>query len=97
MTTIPNTTDLVTKRHPIRGALYGLSLGIGAAVYLVTLSVMALSVVNVIIVVVVCIVLGGLWGAFAPPKKPKGQPPAVATDEPVVDADDHAPSGVDGR
>ena len=35
--------ETVTKKHPIRGALYGLSLGIGVAVYLIIFAIVEFS------------------------------------------------------
>lgn len=83
--------DIVIKRHPIRGGLYGLILGLGVAIYLVIFSVTPFSVSTAIVVTAIGLVVGILWGLFAPAKKPKGAGP---TDEyqPAFSraADDHA-------
>ncbi len=64
------------KRHPIRGAAYGLLMGLGAAVYLVIFSVTPFSVATTIIVVAAGLVVGVVWGLFAPAKQPKDMPPS---------------------
>ncbi len=64
------------KRHPIRGAFYGLLLGVGAAIYLVIFAVTPFSVATTGIVIGLCMVLGIAWGAFAPAKQPGTVPPA---------------------
>jgi hypothetical protein len=63
------------KRHPIRGAIYGILAGIGAAVYLMIFSVTPYSVTTVLIVTAIGLVVGALWGAFAPAKQSKDMPP----------------------
>ena len=78
-----NAPETTTKRHPIRGAIYGLCLGIGVAIYLIIFSIVEFNATTAIIVVVVCIVIGILWGLFAPAKKPKGAPPATIEHEAV--------------
>ena len=75
--------ETVTKKHPIRGALYGLSLGIGVAVYLIIFAIVEFSATTSIIAVVACVFFGILWGLFAPAKKPKGAPPAKMEHEMV--------------
>lgn len=64
------------KRHPIRGGVYGLLLGLGAAIYLVIFAVAPFSVSTTAIVVGLCVLLGILWGAFAPAKQPGTVPPS---------------------
>jgi len=72
-------TQPKVKRHPIRGALWGLLGGIGVALILINFAVIALGTMMPWIVIGVFIVLGILWGMFAPAKKPKGDPPASAS------------------
>jgi len=59
-------------RHPIRGALYGLLLGLGIALWLMLTGVIdLLDLVPSVIVVVAGVVVGIAWSMFAPAKKPK--------------------------
>jgi hypothetical protein len=69
MATISN-----VQRHPVRGGLYGLLLGLGVAIYLVLFSVTPFSLTTMALVVVVVIALGAAWGAFAPPKRSGDEP-----------------------
>jgi hypothetical protein len=88
MTTTTLTSSQTTVRyHPIRGAIYGLLMGLGLALVLMVYKVLALSVPMILVLGVVFLVLGGLWGRFAPVRSPKGtQPtttaPASAHDQP---------------
>jgi hypothetical protein len=63
--------EQVAVYHPIRGVLYGLLLGVGLAIYLIIFKVVSLTIPLPVIVILVCGALGGLWGQFGPPKKPK--------------------------
>ena len=68
------TTPMVTKRHPVRGALYGIVLGVGLAAIAIGRKLVALDSALPWVLLVLGIVVGGLWGAFAPPKKPRDRP-----------------------
>ena len=57
------------KRHPIRGGLWGLIGGIGAAMVLISRAVIALGTLTPLVVVLVFIVLGVAWAYLAPPKR----------------------------
>lgn len=70
-----STASTVAKRHPIRGGLYGIVLGLGLALLFIGRKIVTLDSAVPIILVVVGIVIGVLWGMFAPAKKPKGRPP----------------------
>ena len=63
------------QRHPIRGGLYGLLLGLSVAIYLILFAVTPFRISTVVTVVVIGVVVGGLWGAFAPAKKGDGPDP----------------------
>jgi hypothetical protein len=76
--------ETATRRHPVRGGLYGLCLGIGAAIYLIIFSVVPFDVVISIVVAAAGVVVGILWGLFAPARKPDGQPPATVDPDPVI-------------
>ena len=76
--------ETATRRHPVRGGLYGLCLGIGAAIYLIIFSVMPFDVVTTIVVAAAGVVVGILWGLFAPARKPDGPPPATVEPDPVI-------------
>ena len=69
------TVETVRKRHPIRGGLYGILLGLGLMFIFVGQSWAALGTWPPVLLFVGGIVFGVLWGFFAPPKKPKGEPP----------------------
>ena len=73
----------LTKRHPIRGFIWGIFFGLGLAMIAIGQGYAALGTWPPLILLIVGIVLGTVWGLFAPAKKPKGDPPR----EPVqVDA-----------
>lgn len=72
------------SRHPIRGALFGLLIGLGAALILIGEQVIALGTVTSIFVVVAGIALGLLWSVFGPAKGPK--PTSAPTAGPVEHA-----------
>ncbi|HEX9466926.1 MAG TPA: hypothetical protein VGA11_00820 [Acidimicrobiia bacterium] len=54
------------KIHPVRGVFAGLVLGLGAAVIMVSTSVIAFGTNAPLVVVGAGAVFGGLWGGFAP-------------------------------
>ena len=68
-----------TNRHPIRGALYGFLIGLGAALFLIGRAVIALGTITPIVVIVIGVVLGILWGSFAPAKGAKEPTPVAET------------------
>ncbi len=59
----------MTRRHPIRGLIGGLLLGIGIALVLTQLSVAPIGQLTVLIVVALCAVLG-LIASVALPARP---------------------------
>ena len=61
--------EYTLKRHPIRGAIYGLLLGLGVAIYLIIFSVIPFSITTPIVIAAIGLVVGAAWGAFAPPRK----------------------------
>ncbi|MFQ5558194.1 MAG: hypothetical protein ACE5GB_11900 [Acidimicrobiales bacterium] len=79
-------TDTKLKRHPIRGALYGIPLGLGLALILIGQSVIALGTWPPFLVLIGGVVFGVVWAFVAPAKKPKGAPPATAPEPAPVDA-----------
>ncbi len=76
--------DTVTKRHPIRGFLYGIFFGLGLALIVVGQGIAALGTWPPFIVFIVGVVAATLWGLYGPAKAPKGPPPAGET---VVDTE----------
>jgi hypothetical protein len=64
-----------TTTHPIRGALWGLVLGVGLALVLVITKVIYLDLVPILVVLAATVVVGILWGQFAPATPPKGPEP----------------------
>lgn len=81
-----NNNDTVLQRHPVRGALWGLLMGLGTILLLMVLSIVRLDIPTIIIYTVVGGVVGLLWGMFAPPKKPKGPAPVRAAVTPAPTA-----------
>ena len=70
------TAKAKVKRHPIRGAIFGLLLGIGTAALLIMYAVIALGTLTPIFVIVAGIVVGILWGMFGPVKTTRELPPS---------------------
>lgn len=79
-------TETITKRHPIRGLLYGIVFGLGLLMLAVGQGWAALGTWPPFILFVAGLVIGTLWGMYAPAKAPKGDPPPepveVTTSEP---------------
>ena len=81
--------ELQVKRRPIRAALYGLMLGFAIWYFLqfefATFSFDSVGgiLTRAIIVIVVVMALSVAWAYLAPPKKPKGEPPAAAEPAPA--------------
>jgi hypothetical protein len=69
-------TGARVRRHPIRGAIAGLLLGLGIAGLLMSLSVIALGTLTPLVVIVCCIVFGVVFAYVVPPL---GRPAAGAT------------------
>ena len=63
------------KRHPIRGALWGLTMGVGLAAALIGFAVIAAGTLTPYVVALGGVVIGVLWGMLAPAKSPKGPAP----------------------
>jgi hypothetical protein len=71
--------DQVVKKHPIRGALWGLLLGCSLAVYAVLFSVVVFGDwLPLVLIVLAGAAIGVGWAFVAPAKQPKGDPPAPA-------------------
>ena len=94
-------TETTIKRHPIRGAIWGLILGLGVFLLLtVAWPVIGLDAASSVltkaaIFAVVFAVLGALWGSYAPAKKPKGMAPAAEAYEPPPAPIEEAPPAFD--
>ncbi len=56
------------ERHPIRGAFFGLLLGLGLAIYLILFKIISLGLVVPIVVIALSVLAGAAWGRFAPPR-----------------------------
>ncbi len=74
-TTTVRTAEAFRKPHPIRGILWGLIMGIGAAAIAILLKIIPFELVWALIVLGGGILLGILWSTLGPAKKPKGEPP----------------------
>jgi len=96
------------KRHPLRGLLWGLVLGLGMGVFL-TFVWPVIGLDNVRSVAIKwALIVGGimflsmLWGLFGPARKPKGAPPgqviggfAPAYEQPPPAPDEEPPPAPD--
>lgn len=85
-------TQEITKRHPIRGFIWGILFGLGLALIAIGQGYAALGTLPPLILLVVGIVLGTLWGLFAPSKKPKGEPPRQQVPVEAVGSSPPAPA-----
>jgi hypothetical protein len=84
----PEVTDRVVKRHPVRGGMSGLCLGLSLAIALVVRNTIAIDrggLVEIGAVVVVGIVVGVVW-AFVAPTRPASKAAAVRTAPPTSSA-----------
>ncbi len=63
------------KRHPIRGALYGVLLGLGLALAAVGQGIVALGTYPPFLILLFGIAAGVAWSMFGPAKSPKGAEP----------------------
>jgi hypothetical protein len=77
--TTTTTAAATTKRHPIRGFLYGIVFGLGLAMIAIGQKWAALGTWPPVIIFVVGIVIGTAWATFGPAKAPKGAPPVGIT------------------
>ncbi|MFT7474845.1 MAG: hypothetical protein ACI81L_001777, partial [Verrucomicrobiales bacterium] len=59
-------TAQLVERHPVRGAIWGLILGL--AIYLIIFKVITIGAAIPIVVIVLSIGAGIAWGKFAPPR-----------------------------
>ncbi len=89
--------DTTTKRHPIRGFLYGIMFGLGLALTAIGQKWVALGTWPPFILFIVGLVVGTAWATFAPAKKPKGPAPDAAPEppaepEPPTEAEPEAPT-----
>jgi hypothetical protein len=90
------TTSGELKRRPIRGALWGLLLGIGVIALLVMYSVIAVGTLTPWVVLLAFIVLGALWGAFGPAKQTRDLPPSRVRSVPTATTAPGAAAGAAG-
>ena len=67
------------RRHPIRGLLWGLMMGIGLTLVLVVTKVISLDLTMMIVVTAIAMLVAVLWSTVGPAKQPKGPPPATVT------------------
>ena len=86
--TSDTTREQVVKKHPVRGAIWGVLLGCSLAVYAVLFAVIPFTDwVPLGLVVVAGVAIGVAWAYLAPAKKAKGgPPPSVADAEQPQDA-----------
>jgi hypothetical protein len=84
MYTTPDTQAV--KRHPVRGLLWGLLLGVGLTGLLILTNVVAIGTITPWVILIFCVLFGIAWGLFAPPKKAKGDPPLATEPLPPSEA-----------
>lgn len=107
-TTSPTATPAeVIVRHPVRGAIWGLLLGLSVAIYLVLFRVVPFGDWLVLgLAVLAGVVAGVVWAYVAPPRRPKEPEPepvtafepdvtTVVAHERTVVATDETPPGTD--
>ena len=97
MTSTETTAEQVVRKHPVRGAIWGLLLGLGLAIYSILFAIIPWTDwLPLILVVLAGVVIGVAWAYLAPAKKPgppPAAPPAPAAPEPVAEAPvDETPS-----
>lgn len=80
------------ERHLIRGALWGIPLGLGLTMMLIGQKVISIGTWPPVLTVLLGIVLGIAWSWFAPPKGPKAERP----DDERATQPESAPGPADG-
>lgn len=78
MTSTTSAPETQVQRHPIRGGLYGISLGIGVAIYLILFAVTPFRISTLVTIVVIGAVVGIAWGLLAPAKRLDGVPASAS-------------------
>ena len=72
-------TATTARRHPVRGALYGIVLGLGLALVAIGRKLVTLDSIMPLVIVVVGIVIGVSWSMLGPAKNPKAPAPPEAS------------------
>ncbi len=80
--TTTTTAPTTTKKHPIRGFLYGIPFGLGLAMIAIGQKWAALGTWPPFIIFVIGVLASMAWGMFGPAKAPKGDPPNTPADAP---------------
>lgn len=91
-------SNATTKKHPIRGFLYGIFFGLGLALIAIGQGWAALGTKPPIVILVIGIVIGTLWSMYGPAKGPKGSAlaaPDEVTPDPEPAGDDDADAAAD--
>jgi hypothetical protein len=83
--TTTTTAPTTTKKHPIRGFLYGIPFGLGLAMIAIGQKWAALGTWPPFLIFVIGVLASMAWGMFGPAKAPKGDAPMSATTAPPVD------------
>ena len=84
------TSQTKVKRYPVRGALYGLLLGLSFAYFaffqfaMFGFDTLGGVITKFVIIILVGVAIGVLWAYVAPPKRAKGPAPAAAPAAPAA-------------
>jgi hypothetical protein len=76
--TTTTTAPTTTKKHPIRGFLYGIPFGLGLAMIAIGQKWAALGTWPPVLIFVIGVLASMAWGMFGPAKAPKGDAPSAA-------------------
>jgi hypothetical protein len=74
--------ERAVRRHPVRGVLYGLLLGLGLALLAVGQRVVAFGEPLLIVIVLAGVVIGALWSTLGPARAPTSTTPPARTAPP---------------
>lgn len=85
MTSTVRSPQPVVRKHPVRGGLWGLPLGLGLAIYAVLFRVIAFGDwLQFGLIVLGGVAIGIGWAYVAPPKRNKELPPAITHPDPAT-------------
>ncbi|MEZ5243810.1 MAG: hypothetical protein R2707_01840 [Acidimicrobiales bacterium] len=83
--TTTTTAPTTTKKHPIRGFLYGIPFGLGLAMIAIGQKWAALGTWPPVMIFVAGIVIGTAWSTFGPARAPKSPSPVSEPDDELTE------------